>query len=265
MATIEAHGHQAACRAILFDKDGTLLNFMSLWGSWAAAITGLMERKLAELGSPGTLNKTVLLGLHTDEENRVIGYDKTGPVAIGSEEEIVALLASTLYAAGLPWNEAVTMVRELNATAMAELKRKGQAVPLAGLRDFLQSCRDAGLKLAVVTSDSTSETLEHLEWMGIRDAFSSVVGRDRVLRGKPGPDMALLACRELDVSPGEVVVIGDSNADMQMGKRAGVVMTIGIAEGYGEDEQAASYLRDADVIIAGYGELTIHHEEVRSG
>lgn len=70
--------------------------------------------------------------------------------------------------------------------------------------------------------------------------------------------MALLACRELGLPPSEAVVIGDSNADMQMGKRAGAVMTIGVAEEYGEDAQEASYLRDADVIIAGYGELTIH-------
>ncbi|GJM81583.1 phosphatase [Paenibacillus sp. HMSSN-139] len=258
MATIEAHGHKAACRAILFDKDGTLLNFMGLWGSWAAALTHLMERKLADLGSSGGWNKSKLLGLHTDEQNRVIGYDKTGPVAMGTEEEVIALLASTLYAAGVPWNEAVTAVRELNAEAMSDLKRRREAVPLPGLREFLQSCREAGLKLAVVTSDSTAGALEHLEWMGIRDAFASVVGRDRVARGKPGPDMALLACRELGLPPSEAVVIGDSNADMQMGKRAGAVMTIGVAEEYGEDAQEASYLRDADVIIAGYGELTIH-------
>lgn len=258
MATIEAHGHKAVCRAILFDKDGTLLNFMGLWGSWAAALTDLMERKLTELGSPGGLNKAVLLGLQTDERNRVIGYDKTGPVAMGTEEEVIALLASTLYAAGVPWNEAVTTVRELNAAAMTDLKRRREAVPLPGLREFLQSCREAGVKLAVVTSDSTSEALEHLEWMGIREAFASVVGRDRVTRGKPGADMALLACRELGVLPSEAVVIGDSNADMQMGKRAGVGMIIGVAEDYSEDEQGASYLRDADVIIAGYGELTIH-------
>lgn len=259
MATIETHGHQAACRAILFDKDGTLLNFMGLWGGWAVALTGLMERKLSELGSPGSLNKAGLLGLHTDGENRVIGYDKTGPVAMGTEEEVIALLASTLYAAGLPWNEAITAVRELNASAMADLKRRREAVPLPGLREFLQDCLNAGLKLAVVTSDSTSEALEHLEWMGIRDAFVSIVGRDRVTRGKPGPDMALLACRELGLQPGEAVVIGDSNADMQMGKRAGVAMTIGVAEDYSEDAQGAGYLRDADVIIAGYRELTIHH------
>ncbi|WP_082691490.1 HAD family hydrolase [Paenibacillus rubinfantis] len=263
MATIEAQGQKAICRAILFDKDGTLLNFMGLWGSWAAALTDLMERKLAELGSPGGLNKAALLGLHTDEENRVIGYDKTGPVAMGTEEEVIALLASTLYAAGLPWNEAVTAVRELNGAAMEELKQRRDAVPLPGLREFLQSCQEVGVKLAVVTSDSTAGALEHLEWMGIRDAFTSVVGRDRVARGKPGPDMALLACRELGISPSEAVVIGDSNADMQMGKRAEVVMTIGIAEEFSGDPLDAVYLRDADVIISSYQELRIYEKEVK--
>ncbi|MGG6310968.1 HAD family hydrolase [Paenibacillus macerans] len=258
MVTIQARGRAAVCRGILFDKDGTLLDFLDLWGSWAETLTGLVERKLTGIGAMRPFDKTVLLGLRLDEANRVTGYDKTGPLAMGTEEEVTALLASTLYAAGIPWNEATGMVRELNAAALAELKQRRQARPLPGLREFLRACRQAGLPLGVVTSDTTTDTLEHLQWMGIRGEFGSVVGRDRVERGKPEPDMALLACRELGILPEEAVVIGDSNADMQMGKRAGACLTIGMAESESGKPEGASYLRDADVIVTGYRELTIH-------
>ncbi|MGZ7443561.1 HAD family hydrolase [Paenibacillus sp. TH7-28] len=257
MANIQAAGRLVSCRGILFDKDGTLLDFMALWGSWAETLTGFVERELETLGAGALFNKTELLGLRLDEANRVIGYDRIGPVAMGTEEEVTALLASPLYAAGVPWNDAVSRVREFNAAALVELKRRREARPLAGLREFLDACGEAGIALAVVTSDVTAEALEHLEWLGLRERFGSVVGRDRVGRGKPEPDMALLACRELGISPAEAVVIGDSNADMQMGKRAGVRLAVGLAETEDGTPPGAAYLRDADVVVSGYRELSV--------
>ncbi|WP_018753157.1 HAD family hydrolase [Paenibacillus sanguinis] len=257
MAIIQVQGREIECQAILFDKDGTILHFMGLWGSWAEMLIRLVRQELTALGFAEALQAAILPGVQMDETGRVVAYDKKGPLAMGTEEEVTALLAASLYAAGLPWNEAIMAVRRLNALAMAELRERREARPLPGLYEFVQMCRAAGLKLAVVTSDGTAEAIEHLTWMGIQDEFGSIVGRDRVKRGKPEPDMALLACQELGVEPGEAIVIGDSNADMQMGRYAGVRLTIGLAEVNEELDTAISYLRDADVLIQGYAELAI--------
>ncbi|MNW21165.1 Phosphoglycolate phosphatase [compost metagenome] len=56
---------------------------------------------------------------------------------------------------------------------------------------------------------------------------------------------------ELGTLPEEAAVIGDSNADMQMGKAAGAAITIG----YGKEPEAGDYLLDADVLISHYAEL----------
>lgn len=240
------------CRGILFDKDGTLLDFIQLWGDWAKTLTELLEGHLAMSGAKLTVGKDRLLGLRFDEEGRVAGYDKTGPLAMGTEEEVTALLAWQLYFAGIPWNEALVQVRKFSASAMLEVERRRSAKALPGLVDFIASCRSAGILLGVVTSDTTSEALKHLEWLGIGEHFKSVVGRDRVLKGKPDPEMAVLAMKEAGLAPHECIVIGDSNADMVMGKHAGVSLNIGIApEGGG-----ASYLLDADLIVPDYTGLT---------
>lgn len=257
MAIIQVQDQAIECKAILFDKDGTLLHFMGLWGSFAETLIRLVRQELMALGFAEALQAAILPGVEMDETGRVIAYDKRGPLAMGTEEEITALLASSLYAAGLPWNEAIMAVRRLNALAMAELRERREARPLPGLYEFVQKCRTAGLRLGVVTSDGTAEALEHLTWMGIQNEFGSIVGRDRVKRGKPEPDMALLACQELAVVPGEAIVIGDSNADMQMGRYAGARLTIGIVEANEELDTAVSHLRDADILIQGYDELTI--------
>ncbi|MEF2968941.1 HAD family phosphatase [Paenibacillus sp. M1] len=236
------------CRGILFDKDGTLLDFMQLWGDWARTLTELLESQLAVMGAGLTGPKSRLIGLNYEENGAASGYDKTGPLAMGTEEEVTALLAWQLYVAGVPWNEAVIQVRQFSASAMLEVEKRRSAQPIPGLPEFLASCQDAGIKLGVVTSDTTSEALKHLEWLGISGAFGSVVGRDRVVKGKPDPEMARLAMRELGIAPEECVVIGDSNADMVMGKQAGAILKIGIAP----DGSGDGYLLDADLIVPGY-------------
>lgn len=242
------------CRGILFDKDGTLLDFIGMWGTWAKELFQLIEDQLAVMGSHHHVPVAKWLGLHFDTEGNVIGYDKCGPIAMGTEEEVTALLASRLYDAGLPWNEAVVKVRELNTQAMSEVDRQKAARPLPGLIDFLASCSHVGIPLGIVTSDTTTEAIKHLEWMGIRHYFSSIVGRDRVIKGKPDPEMVSLALLEMDRVAGDCLLIGDSNVDMIMARLAGIRAAIGIADDIALGEQ---YLLDADRIVRGYDELIV--------
>lgn len=253
MPGIEVQGRTVPCAGLLFDKDGTLLHFMDMWGGWAEALTELVDSHLAVMGAQRLGAKASLLGLQYDETGQAVNYDKTGPLAMGTVEEVTALLAWQLYAAGVPWNEALLQIRQLSASAMLELRKHRPAHPMPGLHQLLDACKGAGIRLGVVTSDTTGDATEHLEWMGIRSCFQSIVGRDRVSLGKPDPEMVLLACRELGISHESVVVIGDSNADMQMGRHVGVPLTIGITE----EDHAATYLLDADLIIRSYEEIRV--------
>jgi phosphoglycolate phosphatase len=108
--------------------------------------------------------------------------------------------------------------------------------------------------MAVVTSDQTSGAVEQLEWMGLRSYFTVIMGRDQVRNGKPHPEMTEAACRRLGIKPEEAVVIGDSNADMQMAKQAGAALAVGLMT----DEGEPAHLTDADVVISDYNELDVH-------
>ncbi|MUG45397.1 HAD family hydrolase [Paenibacillus woosongensis] len=256
MAIVQAGDRSVPCQAILFDKDGTLLDFMALWGEWAMTLLDLLDSHLELLGARRIDSRAALLGLKLDERQQIEDYDKTGPLAMGSEEEVTALLAWQLYAAGVPWNEALIQVRQFSSSAMIELRKRRNARPMPGLAALLEASQSQGIRLAVVTSDTTEAASEHLSWMGIERYFDVVVGRDRVSLGKPFPEMAVLACRELGVSPEHAIVVGDSNGDMQMGKQAGVRMTVGLApDGGGE-----SYLLDADAVIRSFREMKVLEE-----
>lgn len=253
MAVLHVNGEAVPCRGILFDKDGTLLDLLATWGTWADHVLRELAHQLHLLGTEPGMNIAKVLGTSHDDAGSVIGYDPAGPLSMATTEESYGILAWQLYSAGVPWNEAVTRIKGIAMEATNELRRQRSATPLSDLPAFLQQCSEASLKLGVVTSDGASTTGEQLEWLGITNYFHTVVTRDRVTQGKPFPEMAETACRELGLLPQETVIIGDSNADMQLGKRAGLRLSIGISP---SGEKA--HLLDADTIIAGYHQLRIN-------
>nr|WP_237690930.1 HAD family hydrolase [Paenibacillus caui] len=234
----------------MFDKDGTLLDFVHLWGEWASNVTKLLEHHLALAGGKLLSDRSKVLGIKLDSDGSVVDYDHQGPLAMATEEETTAVLAWQLYAAGIPWNEAMQQVRQMLKTAMQKVREQRGARPMPGLLQLLERCAQLEIPLAVVTADRTSEARLHLEWMGIHPFFTSIVGNDRVRRGKPDPEMVLLACSELGIRPEEAIVIGDSNGDMQMGRQAGTALTIGYAP-----DGCSSHLLDADEVIRSFNEL----------
>lgn len=253
MALLQVRGEKIPCRAILFDKDGTLLDFLQLWGPWAESMLVQMQAWMRERDASFTVELGHVLGTVHDSEGYITGYDVQGPLAIATVDECNGWLAGELYAAGTPWNEAITTIRQFSSIAMESVRERKSAEPMPGLLDLLQRCKEAGIQLAVVTSDSTSAAEAHLDWMGIRSFFGSIVGCDRVTRGKPDGESFLLACRELAAEPHEAIVIGDSNGDMQMGRHAGAAYTLG----YCSPLDQSAHLHDADAVIRHYDELSI--------
>lgn len=236
--------------AILLDKDGTLLQFLPLWGTWAGIMTSLVVESIQVLDKSVDIAPSSLLGIELDEQQRVIGYDVQGPLSMAAVPEIEGALAWQLYVRGMPWNQAMQRIREMEAVAGAELERERPAIPLPGLFPFLNRCAEVGVPLAVVTADQTVEAVKHLQWLGVADHFQVIMGRERVVNGKPAPEIVFKTCELLGVRPEKTVLIGDTAGDMQTGRLADVAVTIGIGE---------ATLAGADVMIRSYEELRIEH------
>lgn len=253
MAYLLAGDRKVRIKGILFDKDGTLLDFMSLWGTWAQSVRDSLAGYVSS-ESPFSLDD--LLGTTSDGEGNIVSHDPKGPLTMASPEEMGAIVAWRLYHEGHSWNDSLTLAHRFFQAANAQVEEQRRAKPIQGLPEFLEDCRTQGLKLAVVTSDHTASAVKHLEWMNIRDYFEEVIGDDQVKQGKPHPEMIEEACARLSLDPSQVVMIGDANGDMQMGKRGGTALTIGIASG--PDSRGA--LRDADIIVNHYHELSLSIE-----
>lgn len=239
-------------RTVLFDKDGTLIDLAAVWLPWLYDIHGyLSQTKAAGKLDRGALERA--FGVQGEPPH----IEPNGPLAMASIEESKIIVAYLLYRQGLPWETAVLLAAESVAYANDRQNRSASIRPVSGVRTFLQTLKENGVKLGVLTADDTEKAKRHLERCGLLAYFDFVIGSDLVQRGKPHPDMAFLArdCYGIDLQ--EAILIGDTNADMELGKRAGVGATVGLAVQGGN----AAHFKQADVIIHRYDQLAVENME----
>lgn len=86
---------------------------------------------------------------------------------------------------------------------------------------------------ATATTKGTPTTRAVLEQFGLLPYFQHVQGTDG-FPAKPAPDVILKSIELFGAPAGEVLMVGDSAADMEAGKRAGV-RTCAVRYGYGKE------------------------------
>lgn len=256
MAYLSSGDVRVPVKGILFDKDGTLLDFNFMWGLWSQQLIERLK-PYAEGVDWGRA-----MGLIIEGDN--VEFDPFGPMAMASNVHIEGILAWHLYLKDIPWNKAIQIVdQEVHHTNIA-MQSIRPVRPLNGLIPFLQQCREAGVLVGVATADVTPIAEQHVEWLGIKDHFSAIVGSDQVRRGKPHPEMALLACGQMGLKPEDVIMIGDTYADIELGYNARMRATVQVGV-----EDVSSTQRTGQVIpdirVKDYTQLSIGKDEGAAG
>ena len=108
-----------------------------------------------------------------------------------------------------------------------------------GVKDVLS--RLPGQK-TTATTKGTPTTRVVLEMFGLLPYFDHVQGTDG-FPAKPNPDVIFKALEALNAEPGECLFVGDSVADMEAARRAGV-QSCAVTYGYGEREDLARWAPD---------------------
>ncbi len=224
-------------RGILFDKDGTLLDY---WKTWVP-----INRTIAMFATGGDARLAAALlraGGHDPETDAVT----PGTVlAAGSHDEIAEVFARVL--------------RERTPRGLAahieRLFREGGAkhsVLIGGVADVLRQLKARGMKLGVATNDSIGGLDASLAPHGLLDEFMFLAGCDSGHGAKPEPGMALAFCKAAGMRPEEVAIVGDAVHDLEMGRRAGLGLKVGVTTGTSPRADLAPH---ADVGLEGLGEL----------
>jgi beta-phosphoglucomutase len=125
-----------------------------------------------------------------------------------------------------------------------------------GLR-LVRALRGLGVCLGVASSSKNAnrfmERVPFDDRQSLCDVFdANVCGRD-LARGKPYPDIFLLAARELDVSPARCIVVEDATSGIQAARAAGM-RGLGIAR---LDDAALLEAAGADLVVTSLDQVSV--------
>jgi len=94
--------------------------------------------------------------------------------------------------------------------------------PRPGVQEAIARLRAAGLTLAVASSGTRGYVAHVLRALGIADRFAAIATGEDVRRGKPAPDVYLLAAERLGVAPGVCAAVEDAPAGVAAARAAGM-------------------------------------------
>lgn len=178
-------------RHVLFDLDGTLLDSEALYTDATQVVCG-------QYGKVFTI----------ELKRQIMGGD-----ALESARAVVDALALPLSP------EAYLKAREVELNRLIPSVR---AMPFA--EELIARLRTERVRYCIATSGHravTERKLAHHPFLSVTETI--VCGDDaRMTRGKPAPDIFLLAARELGATPGECVVIEDTVNGVRAGVAAGM-------------------------------------------
>lgn len=122
---------------------------------------------------------------------------------------------------------------------------------MPGTRELLDAVISL-YRLCVVSARDQYTTGVFLQQFGLRDYFVDVVTNLTCKHTKPYPQPVLYAAQQMQISPQECLIIGDTPVDILSGKRAGA-QTVGLLCGFGTERELRR--AGADLILNDLHEL----------
>ncbi len=113
----------------------------------------------------------------------------------------------------------------LDRQTVAQVKRRAYALrqheipPIVEVVEFARALH-GHFPLAVATGSRRAEVETTLERLGLLSLFETIVTPSDVARGKPEPDMFLLAAERIQVAPEACLVLEDGESGLEAARRA---------------------------------------------
>ena len=193
---------------ILFDKDGTLVDFDATWGGAAHHVMQQMS------GGDPAVYARIAAAMHYLPETR--RFRPTSPMIAGSTADYAALWAEILG-------------RPSDPLLFAELDRRFSAaaldtmLPLGDPASVFAVLHERGFRLGIATNDAEASARAQCERLGLVPLLDFIAGYDSGHGGKPDPGMVLGFARHIGADPAEIALVGDSVHDLEAARAAGAI------------------------------------------
>lgn len=227
-------------RAILFDKDGTLIDY---WKTWLP-INREVALVVAE-GNEGLARELLRAGGQDPDTGHLVAGSA---LAAGGISDIAAAFATHPAIAHTPDLE--RRIDRVFARGGAE-----HSTLIEGARDALIALKARGFVLGLATNDSAAGLAASLAAHDVLDLFAFTAGCDSGWGAKPGPGMVLAFADAAGLRAREIAVVGDAVHDLAMGRAAGVGLTVAVLSGTSGPDAFEGL---ADLVLGSVNDLVTH-------
>ncbi len=149
---------------------------------------------------------------------------------------------------------AITKIGDRKEELYREVLRRDGIEPLAGVRAFLETLKAEGIPASVGSSTPRQNIETVIEMASLQGLFSAITSAEDVQRGKPAPDVFLLAAQRVDRSPSRCVVFEDAFVGIEAGLAAGMKV-VAIASTNPIETLGMAHLALPDLLGATPGDL----------
>lgn len=226
-----------AIKAVLFDKDGTLIDSN---GTWVPFYKSILETERG-LGPEAVEEKMVAAGFDPVTKTFLAGSILAG----GTTRQLVEMW----WDHETPEMHAVLTKRFNYDFAPLALKHMKPLLELIPVFDALKAI---GLKLGVATNDGKTSALGHMQALKVEHYFEAIIGADSVKVPKPSGQMVELFSRMTGFAPHEIAMVGDNTHDLEEARNGGAGLAIGVLTGNGAREDLQHH---ADHIVESIADL----------
>ena len=197
-------------RAVLWDMDGTLIDSEEFhWRSWHLTL---------------------------QDEGIAISRDQFLST-FGQRND--AIISQWLGAAATP--ERAARIAESKEIMYRHLVRRDGISALPGVADWVRRLRRDGWRQAIASSAPRANIETVLEVLSSTHIFDAIVSAEDVHKGKPDPEVYLLAAERVGIGASDCIVVEDAVAGIEAARAAGM-HSIGVSR----DER---HLPGADVVV----------------
>ncbi|HEY0245200.1 MAG TPA: beta-phosphoglucomutase [Mucilaginibacter sp.] len=206
-------------QACIFDLDGVIVDTAIYhYKAW--------KRLANQLGFDFTAQQNEMLKGVSRVRSLEIILEIGGLTKTDAEKEHLAALKNTWY---------VEMISHMKPDEI-----------LPGAKEFVQLCRDAGIKTALGSASKNSMTI--LEKINMVSLFDAIIDGNKVSKAKPDPEVFLKGAEELHIPPAHCVVFEDAIAGVEAAINGGMkVVGIGLP----------NVLVGANLVIKGLSEMSL--------
>ena len=223
-------------KAVLFDKDGVLVDFDATWCPAAVKVINTLAN--------GDKARSEALADAAGFDLAVPRFRKDSVFIAGQASDLVDKWASILPE--LPKYAVSNQSRALFTKFGAE-----HVTSYDDVAETLTALGQARLAMGIATNDDEISARTQMRALRLDGRFSFIAGADSGHGAKPEPGMLLAFAEHIGASPGEIVMVGDSTHDLNAARAAGMI-GIGVTTGPASREDLRPH---AAHCIARLGEL----------